>query len=69
MSKLKRRDVAALAFVIIGGLDWGLVGFLRFDLVAWLFGGMDAPLARLGYALVGIAALYLAIIFGKLARK
>jgi uncharacterized membrane protein YuzA (DUF378 family) len=44
--------------VIIGGLNWGLVGAFQFDLVAALFGGQDAPLARVVYVLVGLSALY-----------
>lgn len=47
----------ALALVIIGGLNWGLIGFFQFDLVASLFGGQDAALARVVYALVGISAI------------
>jgi len=43
--------------VIIGGLNWGLVGFFDFDLVAKLFGDMST-LSRVIYALVGLAALY-----------
>jgi len=69
MSKLKGLDIVALVLVIVGGLNWGLVGFFQFDLVAWLFGGMAAVLARIVYALVGLAALYLLVIFGKLTRK
>ena len=47
----------ALALVIIGGLNWGLIGFFQFDLVASLFGGQDALLSRVVYGLVGISAL------------
>jgi len=43
--------------VVIGGLNWGLVGFFNFDLVATLFGDMST-LTRVIYALVGLAALY-----------
>ena len=43
--------------VIIGGLNWGLVGFFNHDLVATLFGDMTT-IARVIYALVGLAALY-----------
>ena len=49
---------AALALVIIGAINWGLIGFFTFDLVAWLFGGQDAWLSRIVYALVGISGLY-----------
>ncbi|MDS9471866.1 DUF378 domain-containing protein [Sporosarcina pasteurii] len=47
----------ALALVIIGALNWGLIGFFQFDLVASLFGGQDAFLSRVVYGLVGLSAL------------
>lgn len=47
----------ALALLIIGGINWGLVGFFQFDLVASIFGGQDALLSRIVYALVGLSAL------------
>lgn len=51
-------DRIALLLVIIGGINWGLVGIFRFDLVAWICGGQDAIIARIVYTLVGIAALW-----------
>ena len=45
-------DKIALALMIIGGLNWGLVGIFGFDLVAWLFGGAGAMLSRVVYILV-----------------
>lgn len=45
-----------LALLIVGGLNWGLVGLFGFDLVAALFGEMS-PLSRIVYALVGVSAL------------
>ena len=50
-------DWIALVLVIIGGLNWGLVGFFDWDLVATLFGAMTG-FSRTIYALVGIAALW-----------
>ena len=47
----------ALALVIIGGINWGLIGLLQFDLVAWLFGGQDSIISRIVYGLVGIGAV------------
>lgn len=55
---MKILDKIALALVIIGGVNWLLVGVLEFDLVAELFGGQDNIMARIVYILVGIAALY-----------
>jgi uncharacterized protein len=48
----------ALVLAIIGAINWGLIGFFRFDLVAAIFGGQAAGLSRLIYALVGLAGLY-----------
>ncbi|EWG12970.1 DUF378 domain-containing protein [Cytobacillus firmus] len=47
----------ALVLTIIGAINWGLIGFFQFDLVASLFGGQDAVLSRIVYGLVGIAGL------------
>lgn len=54
MATLKR---IALVLVIIGAINWGLIGLLQFDLVAAIFGGQDALLSRLVYTLVGISGL------------
>lgn len=50
-------DWVALVLVIVGGLNWGLVGLLNLDLVAALFGA-GSLLAKIVYILVGLAALY-----------
>lgn len=54
---MKKIDVVAAVLLVIGGLNWGLVGLLDFDLVSKLFGEMSI-LSRVVYCLVGIAALY-----------
>ena len=51
-------DKIALTLLIIGGINWGLIGIFQFDLVAWLFGGQGAVLSRIIYTLVGIAAVW-----------
>ncbi len=51
-------DKIALVLSIIGGLNWGLVGIFRFDLVAYLFGGQTATVSRIVYTLVGLAAIW-----------
>lgn len=51
-------DRIALALAIIGGINWGLVGIFKFDLVAWLCGGQTAVFARIIYVLVCVAALW-----------
>lgn len=54
----------ALTLIIIGAINWGLIGFFQFDLVAMIFGGQDSILARIIYALVGLSGLYaLTILF------
>ncbi|MFP4106200.1 MAG: DUF378 domain-containing protein [Phycisphaerae bacterium] len=60
MSKLRVVDLIALILVIVGGLNWGLVGLFDFNLVAAIFGPMTL-LSRIVYVLVGIAAIYTAI--------
>ena len=61
MQKLNMVDWLTLVLVLVGALNWGLVGILEFDLVATLFGDMTM-LTRIIYALVGVSALYLASI-------
>ena len=48
----------ALGLVIIGALNWGLVGLFSFDLVAWLFGGATAILARIIYVIIALAGVW-----------
>ena len=51
-------DRLALILTIIGAVNWGSIGFFRFDLVAWLFGGQDNIISRIIFALVGLAGLW-----------
>lgn len=51
-------DKIALALAIIGGLNWGAIGLFNFDLVAFICGGSGTWLARIIYAIVGLAALW-----------
>jgi uncharacterized membrane protein YuzA (DUF378 family) len=64
MQKFNVLDWIALILVIIGGLNWGLVGLFNFNLVAAIFGDMSI-LARIIYILVGLAALYTIFVVGK----
>jgi uncharacterized membrane protein YuzA (DUF378 family) len=57
---MKKLDVVAAVLLVIGGLNWGLVGLFGFDLVATLFGELS-PLSRAVYALVGASAVYQAL--------
>ncbi|MFD1780616.1 DUF378 domain-containing protein [Fredinandcohnia salidurans] len=59
----------ALALVIIGAINWGLIGFFQFDLVAAIFGGQDSILSRIIYSLVGLAGLYSLMLLFKPDRE
>lgn len=54
---MKIIDKTALALIVIGAINWGLIGLFKFDLVATLFGEMSA-LSRIVYSLVGISGLW-----------
>ncbi len=54
---MKTIDIIALILVIVGAINWGLIGLFNFDLVATLFGAMSA-ISRIIYTLVGIAGLW-----------
>ncbi|WP_284164788.1 DUF378 domain-containing protein [Frigidibacter sp. SD6-1] len=56
---MRTMDVVSLILVIVGGLNWLLVGLFEFDLVAAIFGGQLAALSRIVYVLVGVAAVWL----------
>ncbi|MBU5483830.1 DUF378 domain-containing protein [Clostridium sp. MSJ-11] len=61
---MRALDLTALILVIIGAINWGLIGFFNFDLVAVLFGSMSA-FSRVIYSLVGIAGLYAISFLGR----
>jgi uncharacterized membrane protein YuzA (DUF378 family) len=56
-AKMNALDWVAMVLMIVGGLNWGLVGLFNYDLVAAVF-GTQSPFARVVYVLVGLAALY-----------
>lgn len=57
MTAMKIIDKTALVLIIIGAINWGLIGFFKFNLVEMIFGDMTV-LARIVYALVGISGLW-----------
>ena len=65
--KLNILDIISLVLVIVGGLNWLLVA-LGYNLVTLIFGVIPA-LVTIVYILVGLAAIYLAVISAKLERK
>lgn len=62
---MKTLDYIALVLVVIGAVNWGLIGFFDFDLVRVIFGDMTL-VSRIIYSLVGIAGLYALSYFGRL---
>ena len=51
-------DKIALLLTVIGGINWGLVGLSRFDLVAWIFGGQGAIISRVIYTVIALASIW-----------
>lgn len=64
----KGLDCFALTLVVIGAINWGLIGFFSIDLVAWIFGNLSW-VSRIIYALVGICGLYLISFYGRLSDR
>lgn len=62
---MKTFDYIVLVLVIIGAVNWGLIGFLQFDLVRVVFGNMSM-LSRIVYAVVGLCGLYAISYFGRI---
>lgn len=66
--KLSTLDWIFFVLLVVGGLNWGLVGVADFDLVATIFGDGSA-LARIIYGVVGISAIYLLVTLPSKMRK
>ena len=66
---MKILDYIALTLVIIGAINWGLVGFFNFDLVTAIFNGGAVWVARIIFALVGIAGLYGLSLYSRMDEK
>lgn len=65
---MKTLDVISCVLLVIGGLNWGLVGIFNFDVVAAIFGAMSV-ISRIVYILVGISALYTATQWQAIHRR
>ena len=65
---MKWLDYLALTLVIVGAINWGLIGFFQFDLVAFLFGSLSL-ISRIIYAVVGIAGLYMISTYGRIGHQ
>jgi uncharacterized protein len=62
-------NIVAMILVIIGAVNWGLIGFFQFDLVAAIFGGQSAVVSRIIYALVGLAGLWCIMLIPRVRHK
>lgn len=62
-------NIVAMILVIIGAINWGLIGFFQFDLVAAIFGGQDAVVSRIIYALVGLAGLWCIVLLPRVRHR
>ena len=58
-------DYICLSLVILGAINWGLIGLFRFDLIAVIFGGMEGIISRIIYILIALAGLYCLSFFGR----
>lgn len=65
---MRALDSVVAILLIVGGLNWGLVGIFNFDLVAAIFGAGSA-LSRIVYAVVGVCALYWLVEWGAIRRR
>ena len=61
-------DVLALILIIIGAINWGLIGFFNLDVISLLFGSLSM-IPRIIYAIVGIAGVYSIVLFWKLRSE
>ena len=58
-------DLAALTLVLIGAINWGLIGFFRLDLITTLFGGTESWISRIVYVAIAASALYCVSAFAR----
>ncbi|MGV2941632.1 DUF378 domain-containing protein [Mesobacillus sp. LC4] len=65
----KTLNVVSLVLLNVGGLNWLLDGLFELDLVGGLFGGMDRPIAKVVYILVGHAAIYSITLLSKVNKR
>ncbi len=68
MKEMSVLDWVATVLVIVGALNWGLIGFFGYDLVAAIFGNMTV-VSRIVYGLVGLSGLYMIYCLSKCCKK
>ena len=62
-------DYICLSLVILGAVNWGLIGLFRFDLIAVIFGGMEGIMSRIIYTLIALAGLYCISFFARESHR
>ena len=67
--QMKYLDIIALILLIVGGINWLLVGLFEYDLVAAISGGSTAILAKIIYIIVGLCALYCLKFIPRIANR
>ena len=66
---MKTLNYIALILIVIGALNWALIGLFQFDLVGAIFGGMTSMLSRIIFTIVGLAGLWSLTFFGRLGEE
>lgn len=66
---MKVTNLIALILIVIGAINWGLWGFFQFDFVAWIAGGHYSWMARVIYAIIGLAGIWSLSFFCKRCCK
>lgn len=66
---MKALNYIALILIVIGALNWALIGLFQFDLVGAVFGGMTSMLSRIIFTIVGLAGLWSLTFFGRLGEE
>lgn len=66
---MKALNYIALILIVIGALNWTLIGLFQFDLVGAIFGGMTSMLSRIIFTIVGLAGLWSLTFFGRLDEE
>lgn len=66
---MKALNYIALILIVIGALNWALIGIFQFDLVGAIFGGMTSMLSRIIFTIVGLAGLWSLTFFGRLDEE
>ncbi|MDR1663568.1 MAG: DUF378 domain-containing protein [Clostridiales bacterium] len=62
-------DWTALTLIILGAINWGLIGLFKFDLIATVCGGVETIIARIIYCVIALAGLYCLSLYGRVDTR